>query len=58
MKRLILPVLATASPALAHPGDHTTSGLVHFLTQPDHLALMALAVGAAVVVILKRRSRR
>lgn len=58
MKRLILLTLATATPALAHPGDHATSGLVHFLTEPDHLALMALALGVAVVLVFKRRSRR
>jgi hydrogenase/urease accessory protein HupE len=58
MERTILLLLATASPALAHPGDHGTSGLVHFLTQPDHLALMALALGVVVVLAIKRRSRR
>ncbi len=58
MKRLILLTLATATPALAHPGDHATSGLVHFLTEPDHLALMALALGVAVFLVFKRRSRR
>jgi hydrogenase/urease accessory protein HupE len=58
MKRLILLTLATATPALAHPGDHATSGLAHFLTEPDHLALMALALGVAVVLVVKRRTRR
>jgi hydrogenase/urease accessory protein HupE len=58
MKRLTLAVFATASPVLAHPGDHGTSGLVHFLTEPDHLALMALALVVAVVLVLTRRSRR
>lgn len=58
MKRLMLLTLATATPALAHPGDHATSGLVHFLTEPDHLALMALALAVAVVLVIKRRSRR
>jgi hydrogenase/urease accessory protein HupE len=58
MKRLILPVLATASPALAHPGEHGTSGLVHFLTQPDHLALMALALLVGLAVVFKRWRQR
>jgi hydrogenase/urease accessory protein HupE len=58
MKRLSFPVLTLATPALAHPGDHAESGWVHVLTEPDHLALMALVVVVAAVVILKRRSRR
>ena len=58
MKRLILPVLATASPALAHPGDHGTSGLGHFLTQPDHLALLALALLVGVALVVKRWRQR
>ncbi len=58
MKHAVFLFLATTVPALAHPGDHAESGWVHFLTEPDHLALMALAVVVAAVVILKRRSRR
>jgi hydrogenase/urease accessory protein HupE len=58
MKRLIALVLASATPALAHPGDHAASGLGHFLTEPDHLALMALAGVVAVVALVRYRSRR
>jgi hydrogenase/urease accessory protein HupE len=56
MKRLISALLVTASPALAHPGDHGTSGLVHFLTEPDHLAILALT-GLVVAVVVYRVRR-
>jgi hydrogenase/urease accessory protein HupE len=45
-------LLAVADAALAHPGHgtHTTDGLLaslaHLITQPDHLALLAIAVAA------------
>jgi hypothetical protein len=47
MKRLftLLALLPTA--ALAHPGDHRADGLLHFLSEPDHAALIAF--GAAVL---------
>lgn len=38
-----------APSALAHPGDHPPdllATLVHLVTQPDHLGLLALAGGA------------
>ena len=44
---LLLTTLA--APASAHPGPHAhDDGLWHLLTQPDHLALLALAVGLGV----------
>ncbi len=44
MKR-ILPVLTLVpSAALAHPGDHHATGLLHLLTEADHLAMIAAAV--------------
>lgn len=44
MKR-ILPALTLApSAALAHPGDHHATGLWHLLTEPDHLAMIAIVV--------------
>ena len=58
MKRMILLTLATATPAQAHPGDHSASGLPHFLTEPDHLALMALALAVVIGLVVKRRARR
>ena len=56
MKRLTAVLLVTASPALAHPGDHGTSGLAHLLTEPDHLAILALA--GLVVAFVVYRARR
>ena len=53
-----LAVLAT--PALAHPGEHDLTFLqsfTHFLTQPDHLYLLVVAV-AAVVMISKIYQRK
>jgi hypothetical protein len=47
MKRILSVALLTPSAALAHAGDHRSDGLIHFLSQPDHLALIAL--GAAVL---------
>ena len=57
MKRL-LPLLLIPYVAFAHPGDHSTTGLLHMLTEPDHLALLAVIVAAAVFGILKLRARR
>lgn len=58
MKRLILLLSTTPSLALAHPGDHGGRGLWHFLTEPDHLALMALALVVGVAVVIRYRARR
>jgi hydrogenase/urease accessory protein HupE len=44
MKRLFTLVALAPSAALAHPGDHRTDGLLHFLSEPDHLALLVLGV--------------
>ncbi|WBA81933.1 HupE/UreJ family protein [Endozoicomonas sp. GU-1] len=45
-----------ASQAMAHPGDHSTGGVMtaiwHQLTEPDHL-LFAGLVAAAVIVGVK-----
>jgi hydrogenase/urease accessory protein HupE len=51
----IAVVLATASPAGAHPG-HGAHGegwsFLHFLTEPDHVA--AAALGALLLGVLAR----
>lgn len=47
MKRAIVLAVLLPTAALAHPGDHAHAGLMHLLTEPDHLAMIA---GAAVVV--------
>ena len=62
MKKTVISTLvlaAMASPAFAHPGDHVFSmlgSLVHLLTEPDHLAMMAVA--AVVGFFIYRRARR
>jgi hydrogenase/urease accessory protein HupE len=52
----------TASSAFAHPGDHHGSLLTtlwHLVSEPDHLALIAIAVavGATLAIALRRRAR-
>ncbi len=62
--RAMLAILLTlaAVPALAHPGAHHASlleTLLHLLSQPDHLARLALALvcggGAALLAVLYSR---
>jgi hydrogenase/urease accessory protein HupE len=56
MKRILIAALLTPAAALAHPGDHRADGVLHFLSEPDHLALIAL--GAAVLgYVIYRWSR-
>lgn len=53
-------LMATTNAALAHPADHHLSplqSLVHLLTEPDHLAMIALAAVAAGAVWLARRRK-
>lgn len=56
MTRLIPAFALIASPALAHPGGHTQANLLHMLTEPDHLALIAL--GAAVLAVVVYHVRK
>ncbi len=49
MKRLSFAALLAPTAALAHPGDHRHVGLFHFVTQPDHLAMIALASAFAAL---------
>lgn len=46
-----------ATPALARPGGHGAAGLIHLLTEPDHLAMIALAAAVVVLVAVKLRGR-
>jgi hydrogenase/urease accessory protein HupE len=61
--RAALPALAGGS-ALAHPGhDAATTlgfveGLVHLLTEPDHLGMLVVGVATAVVVVRRLRAPR
>jgi hypothetical protein len=47
MKRLTALLALAPSMVLAHAGDHRSDSLLHFLSEPDHLGLIAL--GAAVL---------
>jgi hydrogenase/urease accessory protein HupE len=58
MKRLAFGLSVLMSPAFAHPGDHAETGLFHFLTEPDHLALLALAAVVGIIAVVRYRSRR
>jgi hypothetical protein len=56
MKRLFTLLALLPSAALAHPGDHRADELLHFLSEPDHAALIAL--GAVVLgYVIYRWSR-
>lgn len=63
LARAAAPLLATGS-ALAHPGDSSAhamaflEGLVHLLTEPDHLAMLGVAVATAVFVVRRVRAQR
>jgi hydrogenase/urease accessory protein HupE len=60
----LIPLLLCAQDVLAHPnhpgGSPLGAGLLHLLTEPDHLAviLLPLVVVAALVTLLRRRARR
>lgn len=44
--------------ALAHPGDHRFADLLHLIREPDHLAMIGIAVAAVVYGVVKLRARR
>jgi hydrogenase/urease accessory protein HupE len=44
MKRILPALTLLPSAALAHPGDHHATGLLHLLTEPDHLAMITAVV--------------
>jgi hydrogenase/urease accessory protein HupE len=63
LARAAAPLLASGA-ALAHPGHGSAhaleffAGLLHLLTEPDHLAMLGVAVAAAVVAVRRVRARR
>jgi urease accessory protein len=64
--RSLAPValLAASGLALAHPGHDTApalgffEGLVHLLTQPDHVAMLGSAIVVALAARRAWRARR
>jgi hydrogenase/urease accessory protein HupE len=63
IKRLTLvsaTLVVTTDGALAHPGEHVLGalqGLVHLLTEPDHLALIGVAAVLAYATWAWRKSK-
>jgi hydrogenase/urease accessory protein HupE len=63
MKKILIAtatLVSTAGVAMAHPGDHEfsfLSSVAHILSEPDHLAMIAVAV-IVVGVLFYKRSRR
>jgi hydrogenase/urease accessory protein HupE len=60
----VLPGLLPCTAALAHPGHDSApamgffEALLHLLTQPDHLGMLAVAVGIGVIAVRAARARR
>ncbi len=45
--------------ALAHAGDHShVNVLVHLLTEPDHLMMIALAVSVVGIALYRKRAKQ
>jgi hypothetical protein len=56
MKRLIAALAVVPSAALAHPGDHRLAEFLHLITEPDHLAMLALGVAVLAWAVFKTRA--
>lgn len=51
---------AMSAPVLAHPDNHSYSfvqSLVHLVTEPDHLSILALAAAGAAWLVARSRKR-
>lgn len=57
MKRLAALLALAPTAALAHPGEHRFADLVHLVSEPDHLAMIALGVVVVAYTVYKLRSR-
>lgn len=57
MTRLIALFALAPAAVLAHPGDHHAPGLLHLVTEPDHLAMIALGALGVGYTLYKLRSR-
>lgn len=63
MKKFLIPaatLAASTTAALAHTGNHALTVLnsvVHVLTEPDHLAMIAAAIVVVGVLFYKRLRR-
>lgn len=63
MNKFLIPaatLATTTTAAVAHPGDHALTvlnSLVHVLTEPDHLAMIAAAIVVVGALFYKRLRR-
>ena len=57
MKRLAALCALAPGAALAHPGDHRFANLSHLVSEPDHLAMIALGAALVAYAAYKLRSR-
>ena len=57
MKRLALLASLAPSAALAHPGEHRFANLLHLVSEPDQLAMIALGAAVVAYTVYKLRSR-
>ncbi|WP_299176473.1 HupE/UreJ family protein [uncultured Neptuniibacter sp.] len=58
---VLLSTMAVVLPAMAHDGSEQASvmsGLVHFLTEPDHLLVMFAVAGGLIYLIRKHSAKR
>jgi hypothetical protein len=54
-------LVATATTVWAHPADHAmpaVQSILHLLTEPDHLAMLAIAAAAAVFLVRRRKLQK
>jgi hydrogenase/urease accessory protein HupE len=55
----VLTSLLLTSPAFAHNEQSTVmEGIIHFMTEPDHLAFSALVAAAVTFAVRKIASKR
>lgn len=58
MKRTALLALSLMSaPAFADPGHGMAGNIIHLLTEPDHLAILALLAGAGWYAFRRLRAK-
>ena len=50
---VLISGLMASSLVQAHAGDHGFSGLMHFLTEPDHVAVMVVSLIVTVLMLKK-----
>lgn len=55
----MVAIMSLSLPALAHSEhSNTLNGIIHFMTEPDHLALSGLVVAVVVFALRKMAKNR